>query len=88
MPVAIYEVMGHHTDESFPRREAVVEAFNEGLSRYRQHDWTDAARHFRDALTANPNDCPSQIYAERCEIFRSIPPDPDWDGVWTVQSRY
>ena len=88
MPVAIYEVMGHHTDESFPHREAVVEAFNEGLSRYRRRDWTDAAHCFHDALAANPNDCPSKIYAERCEIFRSIPPDPDWDGVWTVQSRY
>ncbi|MGP1677162.1 MAG: GAF domain-containing protein [Burkholderiales bacterium] len=88
MPVAIYEVIGHHTDESFPHREAAVDAFNEGLARYRGREWKDAGRCFRDALAANPNDSPSRIYVDRCDIFRSIPPDPDWDGVWTVQSRY
>lgn len=88
MPVAIYEAIGHHTDESFPHREAAVAAFNEGLSRYRRREWQDAARCFREALAANPNDSPSQIYVERCDFFRKLPPDPDWDGVWTVQSRY
>ncbi len=88
MPIAIYEAIGHHTDASFPQREAAVAAFNLGLSCYRRREWKDAARCFRDALAANPNDSPSQIYAERCDFFCSIPPDPDWDGVWTVQSKY
>ena len=88
MPVTIYEAIGHHTEDSFPHREAAMESFNEGLSRYRQRDWTAAARCFRDVLAANPKDGPSRIYAERCEIFRGTPPAPDWDGVWTVQSKY
>jgi adenylate cyclase len=88
VPVAIYEVIGHHTEESFPHRETAMEAFNEGLSRYRRRDWAAAARCFRDVLAANPKDGPSRIYAERCEIFRATPPAPDWDGVWTVQSKY
>lgn len=25
---------------------------------------------------------------QRGDIFRSTPPAPDWDGVWTVQSKY
>ena len=88
MPIAIYEVIGHHTEESFPHRDAAVQAFNEGLARYRRREWKDAARCFQDALRANPNDNPSRIYAERCDIFCSTPPAPGWDGVWTVQSRY
>jgi adenylate cyclase len=87
-PVAIYEAMGHHTAESFPHRDAAVAAFNEGVSRYRRRKWNDAALCFRDALDANPQDGPSRIYLERCEIFRGTPPAPDWDGVWTVQSKY
>ncbi len=87
-PVAIYEVLGHHTEESFPHRETVVGAFNRGLAGYRRREWSDAARCFRDALAANPQDGPSRIYLERCEIFRSKPPAANWDGVWSVQSKY
>ncbi len=86
-PVAIYEAIGHHTEDSFPHREAAVEAFNAGLSRYRRREWRDAARSFNDALAANPKDQPSRIYLERCEIFDSIPPAPDWDGVWKMQGK-
>ncbi|MBI5911528.1 MAG: GAF domain-containing protein [Betaproteobacteria bacterium] len=86
-PVAIYEAIGHHTEDSFPHRDAALEAFTTGLSRYRRREWGDAARSFRDALAANPKDEPSRIYLERCEIFRSTAPAPDWDGVWTMQGK-
>lgn len=88
MPLAVYEVIGHHTEDSFPHRETAMEAFKEGLSRYRRRDWKAAASCFREVLAANPKDGPSQIYMERCEIFRGKPPAPDWDGVWTVHSKY
>ena len=88
MPVAIYEVMGHHTDDSFPNRDAAVAAFSEGLSRFRRREWKEAAHCFGEALAANPQDGPSRIYAERCQIFDKSPPPPDWDGVWSVQSKY
>ncbi|HEY5292216.1 MAG TPA: GAF domain-containing protein [Burkholderiales bacterium] len=87
-PVAIYEAIGHHTEDSFPHREAALAAFTEGLSRYRGREWGNAARCFRDALAANPKDGPSRIYLDRCEIFRSTPPAPDWDGVWSMPGQY
>lgn len=87
-PVAIYEAMGHHTEESCPHRETMMGAFNEGLSRFRRREWDGAARSFREALAANPNDGPSRIYVERSEIFQRKPPPADWDGVWSVQSKY
>jgi len=86
-PVAIYEAIGHHTEDSFPHLEAAVGAFTEGLARYRRREWDHAARCFSDALAANPKDEPSRIYLERCDIFRSEPPAPDWDGVWTMQGK-
>jgi len=87
-PIAIYEAIGHHTEDSFPRRSVAVEAFSEGLSKYRRREWKHAARCFQDALAANPNDGPSRVYLERCDIFRSTPPAPGWDGVWSVQRKY
>ena len=73
-PVAIYEAIGHHTEASFPHREAALEAFAEGLLCYRRREWGNAARCFSDALAVNPKDGPSRVYLERCEIFRSTPP--------------
>ena len=86
-PIAIYEAMGHHTEASFPQREAALQAFSEGVARYRKREWKGAKRCFRDALGANPEDGPSRIYLERCEIFTSKPPPADWDGVWAMQGK-
>ncbi len=87
-PIAIYEVIGHHTEDSFPQRAAAVGAFGEGLACYRRRDWKRAARCFGAALAASPTDGPSRVYLERCGFFEKTPPAADWDGVWTVQSKY
>ena len=39
MPVAIYEVLTHHTEETFPNLERSLEAFSDGLRRYRRREW-------------------------------------------------
>jgi adenylate cyclase len=87
MPVAIYEALGHHSEDSFPHREEALAAFGEGLLRYRQRDWGGAEHCFSEALAANPGDGPSRIYFERCRIYRSTPPPAEWDGVWTMQHK-
>ena len=87
MPVAIYEALGHHSEDSFPHREEALAAFSEGLLRYRQRDWAGAERCFSKALAANPEDGPSKIYFERCGIYRSTPPPASWDGVWTMPHK-
>jgi adenylate cyclase len=83
-PVAIYEALGHHSEESFPHRADVLGAFNQGLILYRQRDWGGAEHCFRQALAAHPADGPSRIYLERCRIYRSAPPPKEWDGVSTI----
>lgn len=85
-PVTVYEVLDHHTEQSFPRGDVVLPAFAEGLRHYRLRQWPRAAKAFREALAANAADQPSRIYVERCERFGSAPPAPDWDGVTTLQA--
>jgi adenylate cyclase len=87
MPVSIYEVLEHHTRETFPNLDVVVPAFAEGVAQYRKRRWDRAAAHFGEALSACPADRPSRLYLDRCEIYRSEPPGADWDGVWTVQKN-
>ena len=86
-PVSIYEVLDHHTSETFPQIDVVIPAFAEGLAQYRMRSWSRAAALFSEALSAFPGDRPSRLYLERCEIYRAEPPPPDWDGVWTVQTN-
>jgi adenylate cyclase len=86
-PVAIYEALGHHSEDSFPHREEALAAFSEGLLRYRQRDWGGAEHCFSVALAANPDDGPSKIYFERCRIYGSTPPPASWDGVWTMPHK-
>ncbi len=74
MPVAIYEALDHHSEDSFPHRDEALAAFNEGLIRYRRRDWAGAEHCFGETLAANPADGPSKIYLERCRIYRNTPP--------------
>lgn len=86
-PVAICEILEHHTAASFPHLDEVVFAFAEAVGLYRNRSWDRAAALFRQALAACPADRPSQLYLERCEIYRNNPPAADWDGVWALPTQ-
>jgi adenylate cyclase len=83
-PVAVFEALDHHDEQSFPRRAEVLGAYAEGLQLYRQRDWTAASSCFRAAYTANPDDMPSHVFWERCQKYITEPPPQNWDGVWTL----
>jgi adenylate cyclase len=85
-PVAICEVLEHHTAESFPHLDEVIFAFAEAVAHYRNRSWERAAGLFADILKANPDDRPSQLYLERCEVYRKNAPPADWDGVWALHT--
>ena len=86
-PVPVCEVLDHHTQESFPRIDEVVQAFGEGVVHYRKQAWAQAAAAFSAALAAHPGDRPSRLYLDRCEIYRETPPPGEWDGVWTLPTN-
>jgi adenylate cyclase len=86
-PVAIYEALGHHSEDSFPHRQEALDAFGAGLRHYRRRDWFGAERHFREALAANPGDGPTRIYLDRSQFYRHTPPPDDWDGVWEMKTK-
>jgi len=86
-PVAIYEMVDFHTDDSFPNLVGVLQAFQYGLKAYRDGRFDQALRAFQDALGLNANDYPSKMYVERCEHLLTSPPGDDWDGVWVMKSK-
>jgi adenylate cyclase len=84
-PTRIFEVLG--TFPLGPDRAALIGPFEAGLRAYRARQWEDAIRRFQQALEAVPGDPPSRLCIQRCKTFMAAPPPPDWDGVYTMQTK-
>jgi adenylate cyclase len=86
-PVAVFECLDYHEDDSFPNLMETVGAFTEGLTRYRETDFERASDWFRKALDANPGDKVSSLYLDRCRLLLESPPAAEWDGVWMMSEK-
>ena len=64
----------------------IIKNFEEGLNFYRDGDWEKAKKIFTKVLEINPNDNPSKLFVERCNLLISNPPE-NWDGVWTMTTK-
>jgi adenylate cyclase len=85
-PVSIFECLDHHDASSFPNLMEAVGAFNEGLARYRDGEFEQAARWFEEARKANPEDRLPSLYVDRCATLSSAPP-ANWDGTWVLTEK-
>ncbi|MBL93434.1 MAG: adenylate/guanylate cyclase domain-containing protein [Myxococcales bacterium] len=86
-PVAMYEVMDHYDDASFPNLQASLKVFSSGFQSYQNKTWDEARAAFSEALRLNPKDELAAMYLERCRHFQESPPPPDWDGVWVMADK-
>lgn len=81
-PVELYEVLDHHSPETFPRLDDSLGHYRQGIHAYRHRRFAAARRSFAMALRGNPNDHLSRLYASRCAVLTRDPPAETWDGVW------
>ena len=86
-PVAIYEILDYHTEESYPQMIDALRHFKSGLVKYRQQKWKDAKSEFGEVLVLNDHDKAARMYIERCDHFIANPPGDNWDGVWVMESK-
>ncbi len=86
-PVAVYEILDYHTDETFPNMMGVLQAFQYGLKAYREGQFDQALRAFGEANTQHPGDFATKMYIDRCRHLIADPPGQDWDGVWVMKSK-
>lgn len=69
-----------------------LKLFEEGRKLYSEQKWDEAIAKFNAAneilrLSPDSPDGPSLMYIERCEQFKSSPPEQGWDGSWTMTSK-
>ena len=70
-----------------PELEQLLKNYNEGLKLYREKKFNEALKYFKKALEIKPDDGPSQLYIDRCEMLIKNPPPGDWDGVFTMTTK-
>lgn len=85
--VALYEVLDHHDESTFPHMIDALAAYRDGLALYRQQRWSDAVASFERARSLHPADQLPGVYVERCRHFVEHPPSSDWDGVWRMTEK-
>jgi adenylate cyclase len=86
-PVAIYEVLDYHTEESYPSLIDAMGLFRNALVKYRQREWAVARRMFEEVLALNPHDKAATMYTGRCDHLAANAPPDDWDGTWVMESK-
>jgi adenylate cyclase len=84
-PTRIFEVLG--MPPLTPERAAIGRLFEAALGDYRAQHWQAAIENFQQVLAVAPDDPPSQLYIQRCKTFMAALPPPDWDGVYTMQTK-
>jgi adenylate cyclase len=86
-PIKVFEILGYLNTTQSQQEIDMLEAYEKGLSSYRDKNFKSAKKHFSEALEINPNDGPSELYLNRCEVFCENPPDKNWDGVFTMTTK-
>ncbi len=86
-PVAIYEVLDYHNEQTFPNIVEVLSLFKNGLGKYRKRQWQQAIDLFNEALALNPADKVCHLYLDRCDKLKNAMLEDDWDGVWVMDSK-
>ena len=91
IPVKVYELISikENPDKNIIN---LVQNFEQGLDFYYQQDWDKALSKFEASENLEDhfesrNTTPSQIYIDRCRMFKNNPPGKDWDGVWTMTTK-
>lgn len=84
-PVEIYEVLDHL--DPAPHLIDALDAFRDGMARYRARQWPAASRAFERSLALRPEDALCRVYIERCLQLAQEDPGPDWDGIWRLTKK-
>ncbi len=84
-PVAIFEPLGPREGLAEAQQLATAR-FAEVLAHYRARAW-DAAETILTELAARDRQPLFALYLERIRHFRTDPPPPGWDGVFTFETK-
>lgn len=85
-PIRVYEVLS--TKGQLPAEAmSLLQSYNEGMSLYHARKYAEGLEKFKQLLQKFPQDGPSKVYLQRCEVLRDFPKPADWDEVFEMGSK-
>ena len=90
LPVRIFELIGEigtGATAPDPLLVQLLPHFEAGFAHYHDRRFNEAIEAFNQALNIKPDDECSKLYVERCQDYLQEPPDPNWDGVYTMKTK-
>ena len=85
-PVSVFELIGTAGGISSSLRE-MRDAFEAALDRYRLRDLAQARSIWQECARMAPDDHPTRMFLERCEVLCAQSFPESWDGVWTLSVK-
>ena len=84
-PVSIFELMDEEMDKEILEKELKLNA--QALQAYRNLDWSNATRLYRELSLLTDRPVKYKIFLDRIEFFKLTPPKADWEGVFDHISK-
>lgn len=93
--VTTYDLLGLNSTAPEHLKELATK-FKEGINLYKEQKWDEAIaifnetiefEHIRFPALKGVKTNPSEVYINRCQDYKELPPPPDWDGVFTLTSK-
>ncbi len=66
---------------------SILDKYNKALELYKKREFKKALDGFQKVLEVMPDDEPSKLYVERCQVYIKEPPSDDWDGVFVMTNK-
>ncbi len=85
-PIKVYELIAEKGQLPANVLDLLAQ-YNDGINLYYERKFAEALAKFQKILESYPNDGPSKLYRQRCEVLRDFPPKPEWDGVYEMGSK-
>jgi adenylate cyclase len=86
-PVDIFTFIGARNEEVDPEFLKWLEAYEEGMEKFRARDFTKAKILFSRFLEFYPDDSLAKMYLDRALEYEQQPPDEAWDAVEVFQKK-
>ena len=86
-PVRAFTVLGEKSEPLPPEQAKFLALYEEGISSYRQREFTRAKNLFEQARQLQPDDFLVSRYLASCIEFIAHPPDAAWNGVQIMTEK-
>jgi adenylate cyclase len=95
VPAEMFEIVCLKEDLTEEIKTCIA-TYASGIEHYRAQKWDEALQAFEKSAAIEPNrpeinpdspSTPSLVMIERVRALKTTPPDPDWNGIFKMQTK-